>query len=102
MARNDIDGDADGDTCGEGGAGWKVQSGKWTRRHTPMCDGKCVDTIDSREVAAARACRVVSGVSSSGKRGAARGRGGQPDQCGRKETAGGFAERMRLPGAAGG
>ena len=64
MARNDIDVDADGDTCGEGGAEWKVQSGKWTRRGTPMCDGKRVDSIDSRGVAAARACRVVSGVSS--------------------------------------
>ena len=40
-----------------------------------MCDGKCVDTIDSRGVAAARACRVVSGVSSLGKWGAERGKG---------------------------
>ena len=40
-----------------------------------MCDGKRVDTIESRGVAAARACRVVSGVSSSWKRGVARGRG---------------------------
>ena len=39
-----------------------------------MCDGKRVDTIDSRGVAVARACRVVSGVSSLGKWGAARDR----------------------------
>jgi len=32
-----------------------------------MCDGKCVDTTESKGFAAARACRVVSGVSSSGK-----------------------------------
>jgi hypothetical protein len=28
-----------------------------------MCDGKRVDEIDSRGVATARACRVVTGVS---------------------------------------
>jgi hypothetical protein len=67
VARNDIDVDVEVDTCGKGGAEWKVQSGNWTRRGTPMCDGKCVDEIESRGVAAARACRVVSGVSSSGK-----------------------------------
>jgi hypothetical protein len=66
-----------------------------------MCDGKCVDSIDSRGVAAARACRVVSGVSSLGKWGVARGRG-LADQCGGKATAGGFAERERLLGGAGG
>jgi hypothetical protein len=66
-----------------------------------MCDGKRVDEIDSRGVAAARACRVVSGVSSSGKRGAARG-GGESDNCRRKVAAGGFAEMARLPGGAGG
>ena len=65
--------DADADRREKGGAGWKVQIGKWTRRGTPMCDGKCVDEIESRGVAAARACRVVSGVSSSGKWGVARG-----------------------------
>jgi hypothetical protein len=66
-----------------------------------MCDGKRADSIDSRGVAAARACRVVSGVSSLGERGVARGRG-SADQCGRKATAGGFAERVRLPGGADG
>ena len=40
-----------------------------------MCDGKRVDEIDSRGVAAARGCRVVSGVSSLGKREVARGGG---------------------------
>src|SRR5690349_19994723 len=79
----------------------KVQNWKWTRRGTPMCDGKRVDSIESRGFAAARACRVVSGVSSLWKRGVARGRG-QADKCGRKATAGGFAERERLPGVAGG
>jgi hypothetical protein len=39
-----------------------------------MCDGKRVDEIDSRGVAAERACRVVTGVSrkkevASGERG---------------------------------
>src|SRR5690242_11349800 len=48
---------------------------EWTRSDTPMCDGKRVDTIDSRGVAAARACRVVSGVSTLGKPGVARGKG---------------------------
>ena len=66
-----------------------------------MCDGKCVDSIESRGVAAARACRVVSRVSSSGKWGAARG-GGGAEKCRRKATAGGFAERERLLGGAGG
>ena len=75
MARNDIDVDVEVDTCGKGGAEWKVQSGNWTRRDTPMCDGKCVDPIDSRGFAAARACRVVSGVSSLGKWGVATGGG---------------------------
>ena len=69
MTRNDIDVDADADECEKSGAEWEVQSGDWTRRDTPMCDGKRVDTIENRGVAAARACRVVSGVSSSGKRG---------------------------------
>ena len=32
-----------------------------------MCDGKRVDEIESTGVAAARACRVVSGVSSLGR-----------------------------------
>ena len=66
-----------------------------------MCDGKRVDEIESRGFAAARACRVAPGVSSSGKWGVTRGRG-EADKCRRKEAAGGFAERMRLPGAAGG
>ena len=66
-----------------------------------MCDGKRVDLIESRGVAAARACRVVSGVSSLGKWGVERGRG-KADQSGREAAAGGVAERERLPGGAGG
>ena len=75
MTWNDIDVYADANSYGKSGEEWKVQSAKWTQRDTPMCDGKRVDEIDSRGVAAARACRVVSGVSSSGKRGVATGGG---------------------------
>jgi hypothetical protein len=39
-----------------------------------MCDGKRVDEIDSKGVATARACRVVTGVSSLGKWEGERGR----------------------------
>ena len=66
-----------------------------------MGDGKRVDMSDSKGVATARACRVVTGVSSSGKWGAVRGRG-YADKCSGKATAGGVAERTRLPGGAGG
>jgi hypothetical protein len=63
VARNDID----VDRCAKSGTELKVQNRKWTRRHTPMCDGKRVDEIDSRGFATVPACRVVTGVSSSGK-----------------------------------
>ena len=72
-----------------------------------MCDGKRVDSIDSRGVAAARACGVVSGVSRSEKWGVTSdwwlvARGGSAKECRGKATAGGFAERTRLPDGAGG
>jgi hypothetical protein len=71
VARNDID----VDSCEKSGSELEVQNRRWTRRHTPMCDGKRVDMSDSRGVATVPACRVVTGVSSLGKWGVARGGG---------------------------
>jgi len=49
-------------------AGRAIRSGKFKIEGgygdtPPLCDGKRVHSIDSKEVAAARACRVVTGVS---------------------------------------
>jgi hypothetical protein len=66
-----------------------------------MCDGKRVDMSDSKGVATARVCRVVTGVSSLEKWGVARGRG-WADKCSRKATARGVAEKVRLPDGVGG
>jgi hypothetical protein len=70
-----------------------------------MGDGKRVDAIDSRGVATARACRVVTGVSRKKEVASGEGRvarGGSANECRGKATAGGVAERTRLRGWAGG
>ena len=64
-----------------------------------MGDGKCVEPIDSKGVAAARACRVVSGVSSLGKWDVAR--GGSGNRCRGKAAAGGWREGERRGRASG-
>ena len=67
-----------------------------------MCDGKRGHSIDSKRVAAAPACRVVSSVSSSGKWGVAR--EGFGNRCRGKAAAGGWREgewRGRASGSVG-